>query len=224
MQMGNGNITFGDGTTQSTAATASSYAGFGGQVFTAPGTFTIPTGVTKLKVTVIGGGGGQNGFSTALPSPAGASQAGGGGGGAIGYLTGLTPGGTLAVTVGAGGAGGASNAGLAGSGGTSSVSSGTQTITAVTATGASSALQTGNGNSGVGSGGSINLYGGSYTSVGFGSSCSPFNPPSTNRALLTPSAPTYVTYNYGNGGSGGGSFPYGGPGGAGSGGIVVFEW
>jgi hypothetical protein len=55
-------ITFSDSTTQSTAASASSYAGAGGQVFTSSGTFTIPTGVTKLKVSVVGGGG-SGGYS-----------------------------------------------------------------------------------------------------------------------------------------------------------------
>lgn len=51
-------ITFNDATTQTTAASPSSYAGAGGQVFTSSGTFTIPTGVTSLKVSVVGGGGG----------------------------------------------------------------------------------------------------------------------------------------------------------------------
>lgn len=51
-------ITFNDATTQTTAASPSSYAGAGGQVFTSSGTFTIPTGVTSLKVSVVGAGGG----------------------------------------------------------------------------------------------------------------------------------------------------------------------
>ena len=99
-------------------------------VYTSAGTFTIPTGKTVVKVTVVaggGGGGGTNGLS---------SFGGGGGGSAITYLTGLTPGNTLTVTRGTGGAGGASGGGGNGStGGTSSVSSGTQTITTVSATG-----------------------------------------------------------------------------------------
>jgi len=32
-------------------------AGIGGQAFTSNGTFTIPSGVTLLKITVVGGGG-----------------------------------------------------------------------------------------------------------------------------------------------------------------------
>jgi hypothetical protein len=50
-------------------------AGVFGQVFTSSGTFTIPAGVTALKVTVVGGGGGA-GAATAI------NTGGGGGGGA----------------------------------------------------------------------------------------------------------------------------------------------
>jgi hypothetical protein len=64
-------ITFNDATTQTTAASPSSYAGAGGQVFTSGGTFTIPTGVTALKVTVVGGGGGGYGSSGCCPAPGG---------------------------------------------------------------------------------------------------------------------------------------------------------
>jgi hypothetical protein len=39
--------------------------GVGGQIFTSNGTFTIPTGVTAVKVSVIGGGGGGSGGSGA---------------------------------------------------------------------------------------------------------------------------------------------------------------
>lgn len=169
-------ITFNDATVQTTAFTGGSYAGASGQVFTANGTFTIPSGITKVKVTVVGGGGGGGGtygnstaggnstvasgtqtittltgggggswstflggtatggdlnisgykgfslasllvgfqgFSTfpatyGLGGAAGndganAYPGGGGGGTAIKWLTGLTPGNTLTVTVGAGG-------------------------------------------------------------------------------------------------------------------------
>ena len=49
-------VTFPDATTQTTAAGVS-FPGVLGQVFTSSGTFTIPSGVTALKVTVVGGGG-----------------------------------------------------------------------------------------------------------------------------------------------------------------------
>ena len=93
-----------------------------GQVFTSNGTFTIPDGVEALKVTVIGGGGnGGEGDNSGI----GWLRDGGGGGSAgsaIKYLTNLTSGSTLSVTVG-------------GVGGTSSVASGTQTITTIQCTG-----------------------------------------------------------------------------------------
>lgn len=127
---------------------ATPVAGLGGmQVFTSNGTFTIPTGVTKVKVTVTGGGGsGGSGVNT------------GGGAGATGisFLSGLTPGATIAVTVGAGGACPAANGSHGISGSSSSISSGTQTITTITATG--------------GVGGGSTYY--EYTSDSAGGSCS----------------------------------------------------
>lgn len=182
----------GTNTTQvaTTAFVQAAIPGARGQAFTSNGTFTIPTGVTALKITVVGGGGSANtivgnagGNSTVASgtqsittitggggargsgsAPAGAGAGGtatngnlnikggngiqinstggvggstllsssgtdstgnvygggagypgggctpgypgGGGGTAISWLTGLTPGGTLAVTVGAGGTGG----------------------------------------------------------------------------------------------------------------------
>jgi hypothetical protein len=95
------------------AATTSSEPNL--QLFTSSGTFTVPTGVTKVKVTVIGGGGGGGGCQAAGGEAGGG---GGGGGGAVRLVTGLTPGGTVAVTVGAGGT--AANDTAGGSGGTSS--------------------------------------------------------------------------------------------------------
>lgn len=133
---GSGNLAF--------ATPGGAAGGIGGEVFTASGTFTIPSGVAKLKVTIIGGGG--NGASvTAVNSGAG----GGGGGVAIKYLTGLTGGNTLDVTVGT-----AAN--------TSSVASGTETISTISATGGASVGSNGivGGVGGAGSGGDINNNGG----------------------------------------------------------------
>lgn len=140
---------FPDNTTQSTAAAG----GTSGQVFATPGTFsgasgfTVPAGVTAVKVTVIGGGGG--GGSASNNSSAGGG--GGGGGMAVKWVTGLTPGDQITVTVGAGGsaasAGGTSSfaaycSATGGSGGTSNV------------TGSS-----GGGAGGAGSGGDLNFTG-----------------------------------------------------------------
>lgn len=119
--LGSTGITYNDGTSQQTA-----WTGFRSQVFTSSGTFTIPTGITSLRITVQGGGG---------------SGGGGSGGCAISYLTGLTPGATLAVSIG-------------GVSATSSVSSGTQAITTISGTGTSG---TGPGSA---SGGTLNINGG----------------------------------------------------------------
>ncbi len=82
-------------------ACATRIGGFGNlQVFSANGTFTVPAGVTRVKVTVVGGGGGGGNILYA------GSNGGGGGGGAVKIVSGLTPGGTVSVTVGAGGSGG----------------------------------------------------------------------------------------------------------------------
>ena len=125
-----GNVLTSNGTTWASTALAGILGVFG-QVFASSGTFTVPAGVTAVKVTVVGGGGG--GASST-------GYGGGGGGFTIGYLTGLTPGGTITATVGAGG-------GINGAGGTSSFST-------LTATGG--AAGTGTPARGVGSGGVIN--------------------------------------------------------------------
>lgn len=72
-------------------------------VFTTVGStnWTVPAGVTEAKVTVVGGGGSGGSVNASY------TQAGGGGGGggtAIKWVTGLTPGSTVNVTVGAAGA------------------------------------------------------------------------------------------------------------------------
>jgi hypothetical protein len=83
---------------------ATSYSGIGSKIFTTSGTFTIPSNITQLLVTVVGGGGaGYNGSY-------GQDAGGGGGGGTIqGYISGLTAGSNVYVTV--GGSGGSSSFG-----------------------------------------------------------------------------------------------------------------
>lgn len=115
-------IQFPDLTTQTTAATGGG-GGTQATTFTSSGTFTIPSGITALKVTVVGGGaGGVQGV--------GGSSA----GVAIKYLTGLTSGNTLSVTIGAGGPAGTGSV-LTSTGGNSSVASGSQSITTIQANG-----------------------------------------------------------------------------------------
>jgi hypothetical protein len=192
------------------------------QVFTSTGTFTVPNGVNMLRVTVIGGGG-SGGYHSTLPGGGG-----GAGGKAIGVLTGLVPGQSIAVTVGAGGAvltgpatgnnGGTSNfgtymsatGGAGGNGGTAALF----------------AMAGGSGGSGVG--GQINI-GGSWGSDSIVVACrggdggGPGNGRATSGAL-----PGVSASGFGGGGGGGGTSvgasPTGYPGGAGAPGIVIVEF
>jgi len=95
------------------SGTTAQRPGFQIQMFTAtgPGTFTVPTGVTQVDVLVVAGGGGGGGIG------------GGGGGGGVIYRPALpvTPGGTVAFSVGLGGqsSGGYDNGGQGADGGNS---------------------------------------------------------------------------------------------------------
>jgi len=128
------------------------------QGFTASGSFTVPAGVTRVRVRAHGGGGGGGGNTT---------QGGGGGGGGGGYAEGIyavTPGQVVAVTVGAGGAGGPNNAGTSGanSGGSGGASSFGAFLTAGGGSGGQGSMSGGQGNSGPGgsgSGGAVNMGG-----------------------------------------------------------------
>ena len=85
VSINNTTLTFNDGTTQTTAASPSSYVGPRVQAFTSNGTFTVPAGVTAVKVSATGGGGGGGGTSNG--GAGGSSSFGGlvvGGGGAGG--------------------------------------------------------------------------------------------------------------------------------------------
>lgn len=93
-------------------------------VFASSGTWTCPTGVTRVRVTVVGGGAG--GGSSGSPSQ---------GGIAIGVYT-VTPGTNYTVTVGSGGTGVV--AGTGGTGGTTSFGS-----TLISATGGTGSTATG---------------------------------------------------------------------------------
>lgn len=91
---------------QSKGLLAGAFIGGNKSVFTANGTFVVPANVTKIWVSACAGGGGGGGsFSTS-----GASSGGAGGGGAgqsiqkVGYV--VTPGQSLAATIGSGGTGG----------------------------------------------------------------------------------------------------------------------
>jgi hypothetical protein len=150
-----------------TWAAAGGYAGpVGTQVFTGSGTFTVPTGITSVKVTVVGAGGGINSY-------AGTSQA-GAGGMAQRVVTGLTPGGTVSVTVGGVGAnwsgGGPPNVNNRGNtGGTSSFGA---FCSATGGQGATSASY-GSAAGGSGSGGTLNINGQSGVNLAGGRAYAP---------------------------------------------------
>jgi hypothetical protein len=188
-----GNILTSNGTAWTSAAAPA--GGFGNiQVFTSSGTFNVPAGITKAKVTVVGGGG--SGVSSTT------SGAGGGGGVAIEVVTGLTPGGTVTVTV--GGAGGTSSFGAF-----------------CSATAGSNGVSGGAGGAGgTGSGGNINIQ---------GQAGNPYNVSTGGNSLFGFGAvkPTgtagVVGQLYGGGGSGA-SGQVNSAGGAGAAGIVVVEY
>ena len=132
-----------------TWATVSGYTGpQGRQVFASSGTFTVPSGITSVNVTVVGAGGGVNRYAGTSCSAAG--------GAAVLTVTGLTPGGTVSVTIGTvgGNAGGNVN-NRASTGGTSSFGA---FCSATGGQGANSARLVGS-TGGAGSGGNLNING-----------------------------------------------------------------
>jgi len=208
-------VLYGDSTQQNTA-----FIGRRGQIFTAGGTFTVPAGITAVKITVVGGGGGANSANPYACS-------GGGGGVAIKYLTGLTPAGTLTITVGALGA-------TSSAGGTSSVASGTSnTITTVSAAGGAAGLATGApAAGGVATNGDINLRGVSgvnaantsggqqyYLTMGYAPGQS-----SPGTFTSQQSGCCIITTGVAGTGFGAASFKVNGSVVAGTAGAVIFEW
>ena len=185
-------------------------SGLKSQAFTSPGTFTVPSGVTQAKVTVIAGGGGGGGNIIGYGGIFGG--VGGAGGLNINYVTGLTPGGTVSVTVGSGG-------NPSGAGGTSTFGPGGSPATTITATGGGGGNTAGPGAGNPGSGGS----GGGYGIV------------SSGTGTFQGSNVSYFLYGHrggiqdttglvGGGGGRGSAPPNGSPGAAGGGGLVLIEF
>lgn len=202
-----GNVLTSNGTAWVSSLPSVLLPGIFGQVFTSSGTFTIPSNVTAIKATIVGGG--NNGA-------AGSNYGGAGGDGSyvcVSFLTGLTPGNTLAVTV------GASN------GGTSSLASGTQSITTISASpsaGTGGTLNTA-GNSGKSG---YNLIGGigGHGYAGLGGGGSPGTEGSSPYGVGGGGGAGYGGGGGGGAGKGAGACFSSGSGGAGKQGIVLIEW
>ena len=208
-QLGIGGATYGTSgqvLTSGGSGAAPSWTTVGGfsnlQVFTGDGTFTVPAGITKVKVTVIGGGGGGG-------SAGGGNygSGGGGGGAAIEVISGLTPGGTVSVTVGTGGAAGSA-------GNTSSFGA------YCSATGGSAGAQnTAGGAGGVGSSGDLNIAGGGGAGYSLGGAGGSSIYGGGGRGGVSSTGGAGGAY----GGGGGGVFGSG-TGGAGAAGVVIVEY
>ncbi len=191
------------------------------QAFTTSGYFTVPNGVSQAKVTVIGGGG-AGGTDATLPGGGG-----GAGGRAVGIVTGLTPGGAIYVTVGAGGIASATPA-QGGPGGTSSFGAFLSATGGAGGNGGTSGLPNAGGAGGIGVGGAVNEAGAYGTDCVLqaargGDGGGPGNGRGTTGQL------TGITANGPGGGGGGGgcSLPGGGTGtvgGNGAAGLVIIEY
>lgn len=200
------------------------------QIFTSSGTFTVPSGVTSVKVTVIGAGGNGGNGST----PDGFSGGGGGAGGYIvDYVT-VTPGASVTVTVG-------TNAGTR----TSSFAGGTTITAAGGANGGNAPNVSTAGTQGLSANSTIfglQNYNSGIQRSGTLQTVSAQSP-RTSSAQLTPTGDCWnsgfgaggqardgsgdaraTAIGYGGGGGGGYYFtPYNG-GGAGANGLVIVEW
>lgn len=185
--------------------------------FTTSGSFVVPAGVTRAKVTVIGGGGAGGTHST---QPGGG---GGAGGQAIAWLSGLTPGASIAVTVGAGGQ--PQPTSTPGSGGNGQASSFGSYVSATGGTGGGGGTGSGTpagGQGGTGVGGAANFAGSwggdAIPSAGRGGDGGGPGAGKGGTGAVGQNAPLNGV---GGGGGGGGNALAGG---AGGGGLVVVEY
>lgn len=203
-----------------TWATVTSLPGMQGQVFTSSGTFTVPSGITAVKVTVIGGGGGGGGSSGGCGS--GSGGGGGGGGTSIRYVTGLTPGGTVSVTIGAAGSA-SSGSGSGGSGGASSFGAFATGNGGSGGGGGPSGGSGGAGANGTASGGDINLTGYRQSTSSRGGGAAHFLSQAYDGISPGNDVNGTTGGGYGAGGSGSQSNATR-SGAAGTAGIVIVEW
>lgn len=187
------------------------------QAFTAGGTFTVPAGVYRVRVTCTGGGGGGAGSGTGN-----AGGGGGAGGTAIGWYD-VTPNQAITVTIGAAGTAGISGGGTGGNGGTSSFGA---LLSAGGGSGGTVGASAGGG--GAGTGGTLNIDGGAghdgtgnvSSTVGGSGGASFWG--GGGRAGAGGSGGGQAGTAFGSGG--GGSYGSAGAGGAGRAGVVLVEW
>lgn len=200
-----------------TVGGATSSAG-SSQLFVASGTFTVPSGVSSVQATIIGGGGGGGKGGSVLTYAYGSQgdQMGslnlpllGGSGGAGGQWYGaisVTSGASMAVTVGAGGAGSNTAAGAAG---------GASSFGGMTGSGG------GGGGSGTGTAGAP----GAISAGGYGRGRIQYDQPLRRRAAGATAAVAYSESGLNAPGAGGEGGWFGNNNAAGGvGGLVLIEW
>ncbi len=208
---------------------------------TASATVTIPTGATKLKVTLVGGGGAGGSCAIGSLGCCSSTVNVGGPGGAAGalmkYLSGLTPGNTLALTIGAAGAAAAAGLNAGGNGGDTTLASGTQSITTLTASkgfGGQAGLTNGTpGAAGTGTNGDLNITGSpghvvtNNTNTNIASSVSGVTGFGLGLGAALSSGTSVGVSGTGYGGGGSGGIDGGTSaraGGSGTAGCAIFEW
>lgn len=205
------------------------------QIFTSSGTFTVPNGISSVKVRVIGGGAGGGGST---------STNNGGGGSAGGYaetwLTNLSPfsggaptqGNTITVAIGTGGAGGAGAATGTAGGNTTVVAVSPLSFTTITAFGgfggfSIAAASPGGGTTGASTGPTGSLLQGGAPGGQGGNGIGGFGGSSVfgggGNTAGTGGLPGVNATSRGSGG-GGASSGSNQTGGSGLGGCVIFEW
>jgi hypothetical protein len=218
-----GNVLTSNGTTWTSSAPAAGYVGPGAQTFTGNGTFTIPSGITKLKVTVVGGGGGGAGANV------------GGGAGTSQVASGTQSITTVSATGGGGGSGSVGGSGGIGSSGDLNIGGDGGNTSSYYVNGCTfTILGSGKGGSSIlgGGGASVNnstgnagrAYGGGGAGGAAGSSNAYAGGGGGGAAIkwlsgLTPGNTLSVTVGGAGAGGTGGIV-----GGAGAAGVVIFEW
>ena len=226
-----GNVLTSVGGTWASAVLPASYVGPNIQIFTGNGTFNVPSGITKVKATVVGGGGLGGNFTSGVT---GEGAAGGGGGGAVAvkWVT-VTSGGSYSVTVGGSGAnsvfdsitsacgatGGTGSVGVFAAGGAGGAVTDTSSWPGFASSGSAGVAGASNGSVGVGGAGGISGAASFGEQFKWGSGAS-----SNTSGTGATAGSAGSTYGGGGSGAARGSGSGGASGGAGAQGVVIIEW